>query len=47
VVPGRTALIGCKPGQEGGRSHDQRHMAMPAVPGAGLAAIKAKVVFGA
>lgn len=45
--PRAAALIGGELGEEGGGGHDQRHVAMPAVPGPGLAIVKSKIILGA
>ena len=41
------ALVCGKLGEEGCCGHDQGHMAMPAMPGSGLAMIEAEIVLGA
>ena len=44
---GAAAQSGGQLGEKGERRHAQGHMAVPAVPGAGLAVVEAKVVLGA
>lgn len=39
-------MIGIEFDQEGGRRHHQDHMAVPAMPGAGLAMIETEIVLG-
>jgi hypothetical protein len=44
VGPGGSALIGSNLGQECGSGHDQRHVAVPAMPGSCLAVVEAEIV---
>ncbi len=43
----RSPQVGGQFGEEGGGRHDERHVAMPAVPGASFAVIEAKIGLGA
>ena len=45
--PRAAALIGGQFGKEGRGGHDQCHVTMPAMPGAGLAVIKSQITLGA
>lgn len=47
VEPGGAALIGSEFGEEGGGRHDQCHVSVPAMPGAGLAMIETEIILGA
>ena len=45
--PRAAAQIGGQFGKEGRGGHDQRHVTVPAMPGAGLAVIKSQIILGA
>src|SRR3546814_4465091 len=47
AAPGGAALVSGKLGEECGGCHDERHVTVPAMPGAGLAMVQPEIVLGA